>query len=71
LNVSADKDVNVYSEGGDIILNAADGGEYIGSNYPGNQIATIGDLPTGATGSFTSNDGKTITVTNGIITGIA
>jgi hypothetical protein len=44
LNVSAGKDVNVYSEGGDIILNAADGGEYIGSNYPGNQIAIIEDL---------------------------
>lgn len=33
-------------------------------------VATLGDLPTGATGSFTSSDGKTITVTNGIITGI-
>lgn len=33
-------------------------------------VATLGDLPTGATGSFESADGKTITVTNGIITGI-
>lgn len=30
-----------------------------------------GPQPTGATGTFTSYDGKTITVTNGIITGIA
>jgi hypothetical protein len=35
-----------------------------------NRVATIGDLPTGATGSFTSQDGKTVTVTNGIITSI-
>ena len=46
-------------------------GEYLGnSEMPGNQIATIGDLPTGATGSFVSQDGKAITVTNGIITAI-
>jgi hypothetical protein len=30
-----------------------------------------GSLPTGASGSFRSQDNKTITVTNGIITGIA
>jgi hypothetical protein len=29
-----------------------------------------GSVPSGATGSFTSQDGKTITVTNGIITSI-
>lgn len=39
-------------------------------NNPENKVATIGDLPTGATGSFTSADNKTITVTNGIITAI-
>jgi hypothetical protein len=54
----------------DIVLNAV-GGEYIGDNgNADNQIATIGDLPTGATGTFTSQDNKTVTVTNGIITSI-
>jgi hypothetical protein len=70
LVLSADKNVNVYSDSGDIIL-AADGGEYLGNaNSSDNQIATIGDLPTGATGTFTSQDNKTVTVTNGIITSI-
>jgi hypothetical protein len=54
---------------GKITLNG-DGGEYLNSVEPGNQIATVSQLPSGATGSFTSADGKTITVTNGIITGI-
>lgn len=54
----------------DIVLNAV-GGEYIGANgNSDNQIATLGDLPTGASGTFESSDGKTITVTNGIITSI-
>jgi hypothetical protein len=57
------------SQAGKITLNG-DGGEYLNSVEPGNQIATVSQLPTGATGSFTSADGKTITVTNGIITGI-
>ena len=35
-----------------------------------NQIATMGDLPTGATGTFESPDSKLITVINGIITSI-
>jgi hypothetical protein len=49
----------------------ADGGEYLGNaNSEGNQIARLSDIPTGATGSFESQDGKTITVTNGIITAI-
>jgi hypothetical protein len=52
LNISADKDVNVYSDEGDIILNSDVGGEYLGSaNSPENQIATIGDL--GEDTSFT------------------
>jgi hypothetical protein len=52
LNVSAGKDVNVYSDEGDIILNSDVGGEYLGSaNSPENQIATIGDL--GEDTSFT------------------
>lgn len=54
-----------------IILSSSTGGEYLNnSDSPNNQIATIGDIPTGATGTFTSADNKTITVTNGIITDI-
>ena len=55
-----------------VVLNGgASGGEFLNdSSIPANQIATIGDLPTGASGSFTSSDGKTITVTNGIVTSI-
>lgn len=57
------------------ILLSGDGGEFLNdSSNPDNQIATIGDVAavnySGATGSFTSQDGKTVTVTNGIITGI-
>jgi hypothetical protein len=37
---------------------------------PENQIATLGDLPTGATGTFETPDSKLVTVTNGIITSI-
>ena len=45
LNISADKDVNVYSDEGDIILNSDVGGEYLGSaNSEENQIATLGDI---------------------------
>jgi hypothetical protein len=33
-------------------------------------VATLGDLPTGATGTFMSGDNQLITVTNGIITTI-
>ena len=54
-----------------VVLNGNEGGEFIGDpSVADNQIATIGDIPSGATGSFVSQDGKTITVTNGIITGI-
>lgn len=45
-------------------------GEFLNDESASNQIATIGDLPTGATGTFTSQDNKTVTVTNGIITNI-
>jgi hypothetical protein len=55
---------------GKIVLDGS-GGEFLNDgNDPNSQIATVGQLPTGATGSFISQDGKTITVTNGIITGI-
>jgi hypothetical protein len=58
------------SQSGQIILSGA-GGEFLNdATVPGNQIATTSQLPTGATGSFTSQDGKTVTVTNGIITAI-
>lgn len=56
--------------GGKVVLAGSNGEFLFDSNIPSNQIATIGDLPTGATGSFVSGDGKTITVTNGIITSI-
>jgi len=47
LNLSSDKNVRVYSDEGDIILNSDVGGEYLGSaNSPDNQIATIGDINT-------------------------
>jgi hypothetical protein len=48
------------------------GGVYLNgdANSPETHVATIGDLPTGATGTFVSQDNKTITVTNGIITSI-
>lgn len=53
------------------VVLSGDTGEFLNdSSTASNQIATIGDLPTGATGTFTSQDGKIITVTNGIITGI-
>jgi hypothetical protein len=55
-------------EGGKITLSGA-GGEFLNdSTVADNQIATIADIPTGASGSFVSQDGKTVTVTNGIIT---
>lgn len=59
---------------GSITLNGS-GGEFLNdSSNADNQIATVGNVAavtsSGATGSFVSQDGKTITVTNGIITGI-
>ena len=66
-----ESDLYLQSSDHDVIISSYNGGEYIGdSSSPGNQIATVGDLPSGATGSFTSQDGKTVTVTNGIITSI-
>lgn len=68
-NPSTSDNLLVYSN--DKVLIAGTNGEFLNdSSVASNQIATIGDLPTGATGSFVSQDGKTITVTNGIITGI-
>jgi hypothetical protein len=42
---------------------------YLFEEATDNQIATLGDLPTGATGSFTTAT-HSVTVTNGIITDI-
>jgi hypothetical protein len=53
----------------DIILQTYNGGQYIASVDPDNQIATIGDLPSGASGSFTTAT-HSVTVSNGIITDI-
>ena len=61
----------LYVGASDKVWLTANNGEFLHNpNIASNQIATIGDLPTGATGSFVSGDGKTITVTNGIITSI-
>ena len=62
------------SASGKITLTGA-GGEFLNdSSNASNQIATTGDVAAvtsgGATGSFVSQDGKSITVTNGIITDI-
>jgi hypothetical protein len=55
----------------DKIYIGGNGGEFINDpNVPSNQIATLGDLPTGATGTFQTSDSKIVTVTNGIITSI-
>lgn len=54
----------------DVVLDGGNGEFLNDSSIPNNQIATLGDLPTGATGSFVSQDNKTITVTDGIITAI-
>ena len=55
-----------------VILSAGSGhSAFVGdASTIDNQIATMGDLPTGATGTFHSSDSKLVTVTNGIITSI-
>ena len=53
----------------DIILQTYNGESYITSVDPDNKIATLGDLPSGATGAFQTAT-HDITVTNGIITSI-
>lgn len=57
--------------GANLLFNSGGSFEvYINSVAPSNKVATFGDLPSGASGTFTSQDGKTITVSNGIIIGI-
>jgi len=55
----------------DTVVISGDGGEFLNDpTVADNQIATLGDLPTGATGTFATSDSKLVTVTNGIITTI-
>jgi hypothetical protein len=54
-----------------LVLQHGVGGAYLNdSTIANNHIATMGDLPTGATGTFETPDSKLVTVTNGIITSI-
>ena len=43
LRLVSDQDISLYTEFGDILL-SGDGGEYVGSASPENQIATMGDI---------------------------
>ena len=65
INLSAYAGVNVQTH--------SDFGLYVNGINPSNKVVTQEDLVTtmsGATGSFTSADGKTVTVVNGLITSI-
>ena len=53
-----------------VVISGTEGEFLNNETIPANQIAKIGDLPTGAWGTFTSQDNKTVTVANGIITSI-
>ena len=59
------------SSGSNVVISSGEGmGVFLeNQDVPDNQVATIGDLPTGATGSFTTAT-HSVTVTNGIITDI-
>ena len=68
--LNGDNDLWLGSSNNSVVLSAGSGSAFIGdTNNPNNQIATRGDLPTGTTGSFTTAT-HSVTVTNGIITGI-
>ena len=68
--LNGDNDLWLGSSDNSVILSPGSGSAFVGDiNNPNNQIATMGDIPTGATGSFTTAT-KTVTVTNGIITAI-
>jgi hypothetical protein len=64
--------------GGGLLLSASDkitinanNGEFINdATVPANQIATLGDLPTGWTGTINANNPVLISVVNGIITSV-
>lgn len=70
--ISSDGSNLTLESDNDIILYPGSSYAYVGTPTLGGEtrIATVGDLPTGATGTFTSQDNKTVTVTNGIITSI-
>jgi hypothetical protein len=69
--LNGDNDLWLASSQNVVINGGEEGGEFLGNaDFPDNQIATIGDLPTGATGTFTTPDSKLVTVTDGIITSI-
>jgi hypothetical protein len=60
----------VYSSDS-VVINGGLDGEFLNDpTVPANQIATLGDLPAGATGTFQTSDSKIVIVTNGIITSI-
>lgn len=65
--------INLNADG-KVLLNGQSGEFLNDAGVSSNQIATVGDVAavtsSGATGSFTSADGKTVTVTSGIITSI-
>jgi hypothetical protein len=59
------------SSGSSVVISSGEGmGVFLeNQDDPDNQVATLGDLPTGASGSFTTAT-HSVTVTNGIITDI-
>ena len=62
---------DLYIGSSEAVVISSNNGQFLEDpDIADNQIATIGDLPTGATGSFTTTDSKTVTVTDGIITAI-
>jgi hypothetical protein len=53
------------------VVLAGNGGEFLkDTNIPANQIATLGDLPTGWTGTINASGPSLISVVNGIITSV-
>jgi hypothetical protein len=64
----ADNNPLLVSSSGPVLINGT-GGEFLNDHGdPNNQIATIGDLPTGWTGTINANSPVLISVVNGIIT---
>ena len=66
---SVESGLGIYSPV-DIVLDASNGEFLNDSSNPDNQIATIGDLPTGWTGTIEANTPTLISVVNGIITAV-
>jgi chitodextrinase len=70
LSARSGGNVTIHATTGGKVVVAGDGGEFLfDSNVPANQIATLGDLPTGVNSSFTIGN-QTFNITNGIITSI-